>query len=173
MENIHLEIFYGDKAYSIIHTLYLQLRNYNVEVQVASEHFKHQGIDMFTKKMDLDNLEFKVFFLTRRIMETEYEIWGNTDNVWSGMFNALMLGVNKKNDAKDNRMVEGAEKFTQVSENIIRNSIYTTLLGRNKSEKEVAEIISDFTQHLNTAIMNERMLNNRGAEKIHIVKYSF
>lgn len=51
---------------------------------------------MFTKKMDLDNLEFKVFFLTRRIMETEYEIWGNTDNVWSGMFNALMLGVNKK-----------------------------------------------------------------------------
>lgn len=36
MENIHLEIFYGDKAYSIIHTLYLQLRNYNVEVQVAS-----------------------------------------------------------------------------------------------------------------------------------------
>lgn len=83
-----------------------------------------------------------------------------------------MLGVNKKNDAKDNRMVEGAEKFTQVSENIIRNSIYTTLLGRNKSEKEVAEIISDFTQHLNTAIMNERMLNNRGAEKIHIVKYS-
>lgn len=62
MENIHLEIFYGDKAYSIIHTLYLQLRNYNVEVQVASEHFKHQGIDMFTKKWTWIIWNLKCFF---------------------------------------------------------------------------------------------------------------
>ena len=70
VENIHLEAFYDDgKFYSIINRLYLLLRNYNTEIDIALLHFPQSGLNTAVKKRDLDTLLFKPGFLTENIME--------------------------------------------------------------------------------------------------------
>ena len=54
-----------DNAYQHMHELRLLLRNYNVEVQVASEHVARQGIMEETLKQDFGNLLYKPLFLIR------------------------------------------------------------------------------------------------------------
>lgn len=54
-----------DNAYQHMHELRLLLRNYNVEVQVASEHVARQGIMEETLTQDFGNLLYKPLFLIR------------------------------------------------------------------------------------------------------------
>ena len=54
-----------DNAYQHMHELRLLLRNYNVEVQVASEHVARQGIMEETMTQDFGNLLYKPLFLIR------------------------------------------------------------------------------------------------------------
>ena len=54
-----------DNAYQHTHELRLLLRNYNVEVQVASEHVARQGIMEETLTQDFGNLLYKPLFLIR------------------------------------------------------------------------------------------------------------
>ena len=76
MENIHLEAFYGnDRMYEVMHNLYLNLRNYNEEIDVACMHFKDTNLSEEVKKRDLDTLLFKPSYLTERILMTMYELW--------------------------------------------------------------------------------------------------
>jgi hypothetical protein len=55
-----------DNAYQHMHELRLLLRNYNVEVQVASEHVARKGIMEETLAQDFGNLLYKPLFLTRK-----------------------------------------------------------------------------------------------------------
>ena len=55
-----------DNAYQHMHELRLLLRNYNVEVQVASEHVARKGILEETLAQDFGNLLYKPLFLIRK-----------------------------------------------------------------------------------------------------------
>lgn len=55
-----------DNAYQHMHELRLLLRNYNVEVQVASEHVARKGIMDETLAQDFGNLLYKPLFLIRK-----------------------------------------------------------------------------------------------------------
>ena len=58
MENIHLEAFYGnDRMYEVMHNLYLNLRNYNEEIDVACIHFKDTNLSEEVKKRDLNRVQ--------------------------------------------------------------------------------------------------------------------
>lgn len=167
MENIHLEAFFGcEKNYELMHDLYLKLRNYNEEVSVTLNHLKDKQVDINTKVRDLDTLEFKVSFLTERIVETEYEIWGNQIKVKEGILHCLDIGINNVTSAKSNIYNEGCDDFRRISIESVNNTYYAKLLGHNEL------LIELFTEKLNEAIEAERMLNERGAEKIHIIKFN-
>lgn len=58
-----------DNAYQHMHELRLLLRNYNVEVQVASEHVARKGIMEETLAQDFGNLLYKPLFLTMRTFD--------------------------------------------------------------------------------------------------------
>ena len=46
LENIHLDVFYGDdNAFRAMHELYLNMRNYNEEIDVVLAHFSSAAID--------------------------------------------------------------------------------------------------------------------------------
>lgn len=54
-----------DNPYKHAHELKVLLRNYNVEVEVASEHLSHQHIEDQSLEQDFDNLMFKPIHLVK------------------------------------------------------------------------------------------------------------
>ena len=70
VENIHLDAFYNkEELYTEVNKLYLLLRNYNTEIDVALRHFPRQEIDVVIKKHDLGTLMFKPGYLVENIMK--------------------------------------------------------------------------------------------------------
>ena len=70
VENIHLDAFYNkEELYTEVNKLYLLLRNYNTEIDVALSHFPRQEIDVVIKKHDLGTLMFKPGYLVENIMK--------------------------------------------------------------------------------------------------------
>lgn len=164
LENIHLDVFVGEEEkYKMMHNLYLNLRNYNEEILVALTHFKNKNIDVETKLRDFDTLEFKVSYLTDRIVYTECKIWGKEEK--DNILGSLNVAVNNVTSAIGNIPVEGCDSFEKITVKRINDTYYAKLLNND------ASLINDFTQKLNDAIKQERMLNARGAEKIHIIKF--
>lgn len=165
MENIHLEAFLGDEEkYRIIHNLYLNLRNYNEEVLVALAHFKDKYVDIQTKNRDFDTLEFKVSFLTKRIVETEYHIWG--EQVKNSILQSLNVAVNNTTSATGNIPIEDYGDSNEIPVERIKKTYYAELFDYDQNK------IIEFAKKLNDAIKTERMLNERGAEKIHIIRFT-
>ncbi|MBR5613240.1 MAG: hypothetical protein IKW43_08910, partial [Bacteroidaceae bacterium] len=69
IHNIHLEAFYSDDMhYKKINELYLQLRNYNEEVEVALKHFCDPQMPEKVKERDFGTLIFKPGFLAKNIL---------------------------------------------------------------------------------------------------------
>ena len=160
MENIHLDVFLGEEEnYKLMHNLYLNLRNYNEEILVALTHFMNKDIDLETKLRDFDTLEFKVSYLIGRIVNTEYEIWGEQEK--NNILSSLNVAINDVTSATN----KGCDNFKKITVERINKTYFAKLLDNDMS------LIDDFTKKLNNAIKQERMLNARGAEKVHIIKF--
>lgn len=191
LENIHLDAFFGnDKEYMKAHNLYLNFRNYNEEVNVAMMHISNPHIDLATKQRDLGTLEFKVFYLTRRIIETQCDIWCKSNNTNSalkyiikGQDDYVKRDIAKildpvemeKNDtsAKNNIPVEDSSKFEKWSEEKLNDTYYGEFLkgGKDIIGNDLKKILKPMVDKINKDIEEERMLNSRGEEKIHMIKF--
>lgn len=184
MNNIHLDSFYGnDNHFQVMHNLYLNLRNYNEEIQVAERHFTNPVLSKETKEEDLDTLEFKVFFLTERILETIYRIWGCVDdNITDDNVRKESMDNNSENqklkedvrkqiqvalkgltNASKNIDVEGSGIFKPVSVEELKATSYSRLYN----ETELTELC----EALNNDIKEERKKNPRGAWKLRVIRY--
>lgn len=60
-----------ENPYKYMHELKLLLRNYNIEVEVASEHLSRKGITDDSLVQDFDNLLFKPIYLTKNTFDFE------------------------------------------------------------------------------------------------------
>ncbi len=190
LENIHLNVFYGnDDAFMAMHELYLNMRNYNEETNVAIRHFRDPGIDVETKRRDLGTLEFKAYYIVERIFETEVKVWkSDKPAVENRMKEVFMEAVIKGGSAKDNRSVEGySDKFKHLTAADIENTYFFKLYAKDKLEelekleeseipakkklkKEISDKLEELVSHINKAIEVERELNSRGEEKIHMIR---
>ena len=65
-DDIILSIDIDEKYYNEMHELRLLFRNYNLEIQVACEHFKRDDLELKSLEGDVDNMLFKPFYLTQR-----------------------------------------------------------------------------------------------------------
>lgn len=169
MENIHLEAFYGeDEKFQRMHVLYLNLRNYNEEIEVALKHMVDPSLSVETKNEDFDTLEFKVFYLTGKIIDTVYKIWiPNKDaKAYAKIYRdemrkALALSTSGETNATDNIDVPNSGDFEPVTIAQFRKSSYAKLYN----EQELEKICITF----NKDVHEERKRNNRGAWKVRMI----
>ena len=83
IHNIHLEAFYSDDMhYKKINELYLQLRNYNEEVEVALKHFCDPQMPEKVKERDFGTLIFKPGFLAKNILTILTEVWPDDKDIY-------------------------------------------------------------------------------------------
>jgi hypothetical protein len=69
-EDLHFERFNNSpEHYDALHELELKFRNFNIEVDVALEHFKSIEINKSLKLRDLETLEFKSQYLTKQTIK--------------------------------------------------------------------------------------------------------
>lgn len=69
LEDIHDELFYKqEESFFQISKLYLNLRNYNMELDIISDHLRNPALDKETKERDLKTLMFKCSFLTKQVI---------------------------------------------------------------------------------------------------------
>ena len=164
MENIHLDAFYGeDEKFQRMHVLYLNMRNYNQEVDVALKHVIDRNIRRETKDEDFDTLEFKVSFLTGKIIDTIQHIWGDGKEYLEEMRNAMKLSLTGETNATKNIDVPGSDKFEPLKLESLKNTAYARLY----SEEELEKVCAVF----NEDVHEERKKNARGAWKVRMIRY--
>lgn len=164
MENIHLDAFYGDDdKFELMHVLYLNLRNYNEEISVALKHIIDPSVKQETKDEDFDTLEFKVSYLTEKIIDTIKKIWGNNPEYEKDMKKALNLSLSGETNATNNIDVTDSEKFEPLSIEDLKKTSYSKLYN----DKELVSICQTF----NNDVHEERKKNARGAWKVRIIRY--
>lgn len=177
LNNIHLDSFYGkDREFRLMHILYLNLRNYNEEIDVAEQHFLNPAISRDVKVEDLDTLEFKIYYLTERIVDTIRNIWGEevktpdmdkktfrlTDRLIREIKDALKISLDGKTNASENIEVEGWDKFTPMTEERLAKTY--SLIYSPEELKQVTHIF-------NHDVGEERKNNSRDTRKIRILPY--
>lgn len=165
MESIHLDAFYGEdrEHLQLMHILYLNLRNYNTEVDVAMRHVSNPAISVETKEQDFDTLEYKVSFLTGRIYDTIMKIWGEKEAYRDEMRNAVSHSLSGGTNAKENADVLYSGEFEPLSVDDLRNTEYTKLYS--------AEELPKFCRIFNNDVREERKQNARGAWKVRMIKF--
>lgn len=83
IHNIHLEAFYSDDIhYKKINELYLQLRNYNEEIEVSLKHFCDSQMPEKVKERDFGTLIFKPGFLAKNILTILAEVWSDDKDIY-------------------------------------------------------------------------------------------
>lgn len=159
MENIHLNVFYGnDKQYMAMNDLYLKMRNYNEEINVACQHFKDPAIDMETKRRDFGTLLLKPGFLTERIVDTVKKVWGEDCSQ-----RAREIIQDAHNGSSNARKGRPDERFATFVRYANENDDYVrTFFG---SDAEV------FFNWLEEDVREECGYNSSDTEKVHLIAF--
>lgn len=150
-DDIFLPIDVEEKFYSEMHKLKLEFRNYNIEIDVASNHVKMRDLGLDALKSDFDNILFKPLFLTKNTFE----------------YGTLLKLENPKNNAKI-RIIN--EHYKKLLENlpILMDPKYPIILRKLMSDN-FAYIKSSIDRKDNGAI--ERSLDKifKKDDKIKII----
>ena len=157
MNNIHLEAFYGnDKQYEKMHKLYLNLRNYNEEIDIVASHMRNPDLSRDVIDRDLATLLFKPGFLIGCILDVISFIW-KTD-----VHDEAKEQIKRAQDERNDDGNEECEKpFTpfEVGEKHVFQKIY-----------DKPEELKTLLEKFNSEVKIERGLNSQRAEKVYIIK---
>lgn len=162
--DIHLEQYYKDvDRFKMLHNIELLLRNYNTEIEVAQKHISDKGIDEETKKRDFDTLNLKPGLLTARIIAAMNDIWPGNDfrkDAKSIIKDDHRKNIERNDESKGNHWDRSfsLESFPKEDMDLYITDIF--------SEKE-----ADFKKMLETDVMIECGTNQKGEEKVYIIKY--
>ncbi|MCH5312646.1 MAG: hypothetical protein J1E57_11960 [Prevotella sp.] len=157
LTDIHLNLFYrSDEKYHDMNKLYMELRNYNMELDVICNHFRNPDIDIETKKRDLRTLCFKCDYLTKRITNLIGKIWYQDETSFHREARHIIVEETKeKNKMPGDSYTESFEPYNNV------NSFYAKELFANEPDT--------FFNGLNENVRHECGTNSEGAEKIHMI----
>lgn len=101
-EDLHFERFNNSPDhYDSLHELELKFRNFNIEVDVALEHFKSRALNKNIKLRDFDTLEFKSQYLTDQTMKLSNNLGFKWTDEWLKK-EIQKISVRYKNDLKTN-----------------------------------------------------------------------
>lgn len=166
VENLHLDAFYDNKDnYKTINNLYLLLRNYNVEIDVALNHFPQREIDASIKEHDLDTLMFKPGYLVEKIMEFLCKLYPNEqEKMFREAYDVVC------DAAKDNQSKRHGEAWPyDFAPYEDENSQFITKLFVHTSGSNAAY---EFLQLFNADALIECGNNDKEFPKIYMIKYT-
>lgn len=135
-DDIIFDIDEEEKSYMIRHEFKLLLRNFNLEVDIASEHFTRKFISDDAIYQDIDNLIFKQFF----IMKKSYDISISLEHISYPEIVAESFKTIIKEHFKKIR-----EYYYKSNENIptITNNDYQYLVNKILKNKNPFSVFSD------------------------------
>lgn len=177
---LHLNLFYkSDEYYREMNQLYVEMRNYNFEIDVICTHLKDPNVDVVTKERDLTTLRFKSAYLTDRIVtvikliwETvPHGFWGkckyylNCLKFWKKRFTPIMTEavevIEKVQNEKQNPKTDIPFKEGDFEPYSDFGGFYLKELYQEKEELFLVPFHQD--------VKNECGINNSGGEKIHMI----
>ena len=166
LSDIHLELFYrSDEEHKEMNKFYMELRNYNIELDVICDHFRNPNIDKDTKVRDFRTLCYKCNYLTERITELICGIWNEEKplkmhkiNVYEEVCAIIDREIKDKN-SKEEQIYTGSFKLYDN-----RDSFYVKELYSNN--------VDHFLNGFNENVRHECGLNSEGADKIHMIAHS-
>ncbi|MBR1543632.1 MAG: hypothetical protein IJ626_01905 [Muribaculaceae bacterium] len=161
LEDIHDELFYkgNNDAFFDISKLYTLLLNYNIELDIISNHLKSPSIDIETKRRDISTLLFKCGFLTGKINDFILMVWSEQDKDKDAVKN-IIKGAMADNQKDNHPNYQG--KFTPYNN---QETFYVNTLFRSEDEKK------EFFRNFNLDVRIEMGANKEGADKIHLIKF--
>ena len=166
VENLHLDAFYGNnEIYPKINKLYLLLRNYNVEIDVALNHFPQREIDASIKEHDLATLMFKPGFLVGEIIEFLCKLYPNEQEKMYREAYDIVCDAAKDNQSKRH----GESWFYEFAPYEDENSQFITKLFVHMSGSNAAE---EFLRMFNVDALIECGNNDKEFPKIYMIKYT-
>lgn len=167
VESIHLDAFYNDEElYTKINRLYLLLRNYNTEIDVALSHFPRQEIDVVIKKHDLATLMFKPGFLVENIMGFLCELFHDEqDSIYRAASDVV------REIAKDNQSKPQGEPWPYdfMPYEDEKSRFITSIFAHTTSKAYAAD---EFLDMFNTDALIECGKNDKESDKIYMIEYS-
>ena len=166
VENLHLDAFYeNNDNYKKINKLYLLLRNYNVEIDVALNHFPQCEIDASIKEHDLDTLMFKPGFLVEKIMEFLCQLYPDKQDIMYREAYDIVCDAAKDNQSKRHGEAWPYDFIPYENE----NSQFITKLFVHMSGSNATY---EFLQQFNVDALIECGYNENESEKIYMIKYA-
>ena len=170
VENIHPEAFYDNKYYTEIDKLYLLLRNYNTEIDVALNHFLHQGMARDVKERDLGTLLFKPGLLVENIVNCLCKLYSEgdspvlkEDNIYRESYDTICNAA-KKNQHGEHGAAWPYEFVPYEDE----KSRFITKLFVHMSSSNAA---NEFLEMFNADALIECGNNDKESPKIYMIKY--
>lgn len=160
LNDIHLNLFYrNDAEHRMMNKLYMELRNYNYEIDVICQHFKDPTIDDKTKERDLDTLCFKCNYLTESIVKVLGFIWEHKEEGFLEEARGIIKEVTKeKNGRGDIPYAKPFEPYRNPE------SFYVKTIFANNSD--------EFYQGFDENVRHECGMNEEGADKIHMIEFN-
>lgn len=139
-----------EKTYCKMHEEKLLLRNYNMEVKTAAEHFANNRISDNSLQNDYDNLLFKPIYLVSRMFELQDRISLFKSNSSKSMQNSLWTSLKKKfaksgiEENKDSYSEDNAPYaiYAFIKEHLEKVS-FTTLASNGHKELDTLKEIAD------------------------------
>lgn len=161
MENINLKAFYGREEYANVHELFLKIRNYNIEIDVACAHLTNERVPREVKERDIATLVVKSGYLTN-IIQKIVKLCGMSENSIQEVRDVLHKC--QVDNVEDNKRVERNDNFTKY--------------GTELKDKYATEIYHDdatlynaFIDSFNVDVSIERGNNEIGGAKIGVFKF--
>lgn len=160
LDDIHLNLFYkNDIEHRMMNTLLMELRNYNLEIDVICQHLKNRDIDEKTKERDLGTLCFKCYYLTENIVTILSKIWNvGEDNVIKEAQGIIEDVIDEKNNLGGTPYDAPFEPYRN------EDSFYEKVIFADK--KEV------FYNGFDENVRRECGMNTEKSDKIHMIKYA-
>lgn len=158
--DIHLNLFYkNDIEHRMMNTLLMELRNYNLEIDVICQHLKDRDIDEKTKERDLNTLCFKCYYLTENIVTILSKIWNvGEDEVIKEAQGIIREVIVEKNNLGGTPYDSPFEHYRN------EESFYEKVIFADKKE----EFYNGFDEN----VRRECGMNTEESDKIHMIKYA-
>lgn len=164
VENIHLDAFYEkDEDYKQMNKLYLQLRNYNTEIDAALRHFPVQEVSTVIKKHDIDTLMFKPGYLVGQIIETLCKLFPSEDIYREASDIILDVAMTNQKDKHGDPWPHDFVPYDDHDSRFITSIFAHTTHGLSADR--------EFLEMFNADALIECGNNNKNFPKIYVIPY--
>ncbi len=169
VENINLSSAGNDREH---YQLYLQMRNFNLEVEVAAKHLRDRTISSKIIEEELQDIIYRMGFIS---MKVEDQIIGNKDakirKTYPEIQKFLMDKLRENTGNFDNQVKTARFKKVRVSDKWMSNYLCFYMSGKNKDKSPIIdeEAKTEFWELFQQAVIMESGKRDTGAYIVHFI----